>query len=152
MLFNAIFTQQTPKMKFYSAAACIRLYRCRVIYGSSLWCGLVEGVSFMLFLISVPACQTYQPAGSVSSVCTSQRWEVVREWRDRGETESTIPILCWVCLSCQRGMANEVWDIHLCAVCLDELVSLVDKLEKNQNLCSALPFHRAFHTVLNPWF
>jgi len=102
MLFNAIFTQQSRIIKFYSTAACIRLYRRWVIYGSSLWCGLVEGLSFMLFLISVPACQTYQPAGCVSSICMSQRWEVVREWRDRGETKSTSPIPCWICLCCQR--------------------------------------------------
>lgn len=125
MIFNAIFTQQSRIMKFYSAAACIRLYRYRVIYGSSLWCGLVEGLSFMLFLISVPACQTYQPAGSVSSVCMSQRWEVVREWRDRGETKSTSPILGWVCLCCQRVTANEVWDIYLCSFWVNEIVSLV---------------------------
>lgn len=124
MLFNAIFTQQSRIMKFYSAAAWIRLYRCRVIYGSSLLCGLVEGVSFMLFLISVPACQTYQPAGSMSSVCMSQRWEVVREWQDRSETKSTSPILGRVCLCCQRvNEANEVWNIYLCYLWLDEIVS-----------------------------
>ncbi len=105
-----------PKIKFYTAAACIRLYRCWVIYGSSLWCGLVEGVSFMLFLISVSACQTYQPTVSVSSVCTSQRWKVVREWRDRGETESTSPILCWVCLFVKERQLMKCEIFTFCAL------------------------------------